>query len=98
PPMTATTDETLARALATLCAEGNGSYRRPDRFFFANLRRKLPRGHAAAALDDDALSEACLDVRSHLGDVYRVHFQRSLNNRRGVPLCTVRLIRSPRTP
>ncbi|RBQ03894.1 hypothetical protein DQE82_29610 [Micromonospora sp. LHW51205] len=95
--MTAAPDDALARALALLCLEGDGTYRRPARIFFANLRRSLPRGHAAAALDDEALSQACVAVRPHLGDVYRVAFLRARNNRRPAQ-CAVRLIRNPRTP
>ncbi|MEU1841903.1 hypothetical protein [Micromonospora chersina] len=90
-------DDTLARALGLLCLDGNGTYRRPAHIFFANLRRRLPRGHAAAALDDEALSQACVDVRQHLGDVYHVAFLRSGNPRRNAT-CTARLIRHPRTP
>lgn len=90
-------DDALARALARLCLDGGGTYRAHDRVFYFYLRRNLPPGHPAAALDDETLSRACAAVRNHLGDVYRVQFLRSRDShRRGAPTSTVRLIRNPR--
>ncbi|MGW3604298.1 hypothetical protein [Micromonospora sp. NPDC005161] len=88
-------DHTLAVAVATLCAEGEGNYRRPRDAFLRNIRAVLPADHAAAALDDDALEAALLPLRDHLAEAFRVHFRRSVDGWRGVRF-TCRLIRHPK--
>ncbi|WP_328533225.1 hypothetical protein OG836_26160 [Micromonospora zamorensis] len=85
-------DRTLALAVAQLCAEAEGNYRRPRVAFLRNIRAMLPAAHPAAVLDDYALEAAMHGLRQHLADTYRVDFRRSADPGRRVRL-TSRLIR-----
>ncbi|MEV7262742.1 hypothetical protein AB0N38_04260 [Micromonospora aurantiaca] len=86
-------DDALARALAALCLEGRGMYRRPRLAFLGDLRAILPGDHPALALGDDALEDACYAVREHLAEAYGVLFGSMKNGRGTCRRLGVRLIR-----
>ncbi|MEU9740927.1 hypothetical protein AB0E12_17275 [Micromonospora chersina] len=87
----------LAVALAQLCADHGGQFRRPRPLFLHEVRCRLPHGHPLK-YDADACEVACLEVRWYLAEEFRVQFQRSTAPS-GLPRLCVRLIRNfvPRT-